>query len=72
LTATPQYLTPLETDILRMIVGNMSNGEIAFALDVSEAMIEPHIQDIMLKLGVEDRASAAALAIERGLVRIEI
>ena len=65
-------LTPMETQVLHMIVGGMSNKEIAFALDVSENTTKTHVQNIFSKIGVSDRTSAATLAIKRGLVRADI
>jgi len=65
-------LTPTEQNVLRMIVGGMSNKEIAFALDISENTIKTHNQNIFSKIGVSDRTSAATLAIKRGLVRIDL
>lgn len=67
-----EELTSAETNVLRMIVGGMSNKEIAFALDVSENTIKSHVQNIFGKLGISDRTSAATLAIKRGLVRIDL
>jgi len=65
-------LTPTEANVLRMIVGGMSNKEIAFALDVSENTIKSHVQNIFGKLGVSDRTSAATTAMKRGLVRVNL
>lgn len=65
-------LTPAETNVLRSIVGGMSNKEIAFALDVSENTVKSHIQNIFSKIGVSDRTSAATAAIKRGLVRVDL
>jgi DNA-binding NarL/FixJ family response regulator len=67
-----EELTPAEANILRMIVGGMSNKEIAFALDISENTVKTHARNIFEKLGVSDRTSAATLAIKRGLVRIDL
>jgi len=67
-----EELTPAEANILRMIVGGMSNKEIAFALDISENTVKTHARNIFDKLGVSDRTSAATLAIKRGLVRIDL
>jgi DNA-binding NarL/FixJ family response regulator len=64
--------TPSETAVLEMVVGGMSNKEIAFALDVSENTVKTHVQNLFGKLGVSDRTSAATLAIKRGLVRADI
>ena len=67
-----EELTTAEANILRMIVGGMSNKEIAFALDISENTVKTHASNIYDKLGVSDRTSAATLAIKRGLVRTDL
>lgn len=67
-----EELTPAESTVLRMIVGGMSNKEIAFALDVSENTVKTHAKNIFDKLDVSDRTSAATTAIKRGLVRIDL
>lgn len=67
-----EELTPAESNILRMIVGGMSNKEIAFALDISENTVKTHARNIFDKLGVSDRTSAATTAIKRGLVRTDL
>jgi len=67
-----EELTTAEVNILRMIVGGMSNKEIAFALDISENTVKTHASNIYDKLGVSDRTSAATLAIKRGLVRTDL
>ncbi len=67
-----EMLTKSETGILRMIVGGMTNKEIAFALDISENTVKTHNKNLYEKLGVSDRTSAATTAIKRGLVRIDL
>jgi DNA-binding NarL/FixJ family response regulator len=67
-----EELTSTETNVLRMIVGGMSNKEIAYALDISENTVKTHVQNIFGKFGVSDRTSAATTAIRRGLVRTEL
>src|SRR6476469_4066007 len=67
-----EELTPAESNILRMIVGGMSNKEIAFTLDISENTVKTHNQNIFGKIGVSDRTSAATTAIKRGLVRVDL
>jgi DNA-binding NarL/FixJ family response regulator len=67
-----EELTPAESNVLRMIVGGMSNKEIAFALDVSENTVKSHVSNIFDKMGVSDRTTAATTAIKRGLVRVDI
>ena len=65
-------LTPAELNVLRMIVGGMSNKEIAFALDVTENTVKTHVKNIFDKIGVSDRTTAATTAIKRGLVRVDL
>jgi DNA-binding NarL/FixJ family response regulator len=67
-----EELTPTEQTVLRMIVGGMSNKEIAFGLDISENTVKTHVKNIFDKIGVSDRTSAATTAIKRGLVRIDL
>jgi two-component system NarL family response regulator len=67
-----EELTATEATVLGMIVGGMSNKEIAFALDISENTVKTHVQNIFGKIGVSDRTSAAGVAIKRGLVRVNL
>lgn len=67
-----EELTATESNVLRMIVGGMSNKEIGFALDVSENTVKTHVKNIFGKIGVGDRTTAAAVAIKRGLVRVDL
>ena len=67
-----EELTPSEQTVLRMVVGAMTNKEIAFALDISENTVKTHVKNIFEKLGVSDRTAATTLAIKRGLVRIDV
>ena len=67
-----EELTATEANVLRMIVGGMSNKEIGFALDISENTVKTHVQNIFGKIGVSDRTSAAGVAIKRGLVRVDL
>jgi two-component system NarL family response regulator len=67
-----EVLTPSEENVLRMLVGGMSNKEMSFALDVSENTVKTHIKNLYDKIGVSDRASAATMAIKRGLIRMDL
>lgn len=67
-----EELTDAESRVLQMIVGGMSNKEIAFALDVTENTVKTHVQNIFGKIGVSDRTSAATLALKRGLIRADL
>jgi predicted DNA-binding transcriptional regulator len=45
-----EKLSAIEQAILRMIVGEMTDNEIAFALDISENTVKTHIKNIFGKL----------------------
>ena len=66
-----EQLTQREQDVLEQIVRGKSNKEIGAILDISEATVKTHINNLLGKLGVEDRTQAATAAIQRGLVQLE-
>lgn len=66
-----EQLTPREQDVLEQIVRGKSNKEIGAALDISEATVKTHINNLLGKLGVEDRTQAVTAAIQRGLVQLD-
>jgi DNA-binding NarL/FixJ family response regulator len=61
-------LTVREIEILRLMAGGFSNGEIASALKVAEGTVKNHVSNILGKLGVRDRIRAVLKAIEMGFV----
>ena len=61
-------LSARERDVLRLVVEGKSNKEIATALKVTERTVKFHMTSIFNKLGAENRAQAASLAHQRGLV----
>ena len=66
-----EQLTQREQEVLEQIVRGKSNKEIGSALDISEATVKTHINNLLGKLGVEDRTQAATTAIQRGLVHLK-
>jgi len=66
-----EQLTQREQEVLEQIVRGKSNKEIGAALDISEATVKTHINNLLGKLGVEDRTQAATAAIQRGLVQLD-
>ena len=65
--AWPAGLTGREVDVLRLIAAGQSNRAIAQALFISPNTVLHHVSSIFAKLGVANRAEAAAYAIRRGL-----
>jgi DNA-binding NarL/FixJ family response regulator len=66
-----EQLTHREQDVLEQIVLGKSNKEIGTELDISEATVKTHINNLLSKLGVADRTQAATAAIQRGLVQLD-
>jgi two-component system NarL family response regulator len=64
-------LTARELDVLRLIVGGKSNKEIGKGLNISEATVKTHINNILSKLGVTDRTQATTMALQRGIVHLD-
>jgi two-component system NarL family response regulator len=63
-------LTSREMEVLELIVRGNSNKEIASTLNISEATVKSHINNLLSKLGVSDRTQAATTALQRGLVHL--
>jgi NarL family two-component system response regulator YdfI len=64
----PLDLTEREREILDGVAHGDRNKEIAARLGISERTVGSHLNSIFAKLGVDSRASAVAIAIERGLL----
>jgi DNA-binding CsgD family transcriptional regulator len=54
-------LTPRETEIAHWVTGGKSNPEIAIILRCSARTVEKHMEKILQKLGVQNRAAAAVV-----------
>jgi DNA-binding NarL/FixJ family response regulator len=61
-------LTPRELEVLGMLSKGSANKEIARAIGVAEVTVKLHTRRILEKLGVRNRAAAAAVAVSRRLI----
>jgi predicted ATPase/DNA-binding CsgD family transcriptional regulator len=63
----PAGLTAREVEVLRLVAGGLTSGEIALELLISEKTVAHHLTHIFNKTSSENRAAAAAFAIRHGL-----
>ncbi|MFZ0273279.1 MAG: response regulator transcription factor [Acidobacteriaceae bacterium] len=63
-------LSGRETEILQYVAEGLNNLEIAKKLFISKNTVRNHVINVLEKLGTRDRTEAIAVAIRRGLVRI--
>ncbi|HEY1108676.1 MAG TPA: helix-turn-helix transcriptional regulator, partial [Opitutaceae bacterium] len=60
-------LTPREREVLGWVARAKTNPEIARILEMKVRTVEKHMENILAKLALENRASAMLAAIEAGL-----
>ena len=65
-SAATEHLSNRERTVLELLVGGMTNKEIARALDLQEATVKIHVKNIYRKMGVANRAQAVRTAIQPG------
>ena len=61
-------LTAREREVLAFVGSGLSNGQIARRLHVVEGTVKAHVSSILARLGVDNRAAAAVVAHEAGIV----
>ena len=64
-------LTAREQEVLRLLALGMSNPELAERLHVSRKTASHHVSSILTKLGLRNRAEAAAYAVRNGQSRAD-
>ncbi len=58
-------LTPREAEVLFWVARGKTNDEIATVLGIGLSTVKKHLESTYVKLGVENRTAAAALALEK-------
>ncbi len=66
-----EELTSREQQVLALVVQGDTNAQIARKLGIAGGTVKNHISSIFEKLGVTQRTEAVAVAVKRGIVRIE-
>jgi DNA-binding NarL/FixJ family response regulator len=70
-TSAPHELTQRELEVIHLIAHGLSNPEIATRLFVSEATVKTHLNNILTKTHLRDRAQLVAYAFRHGLTEDE-
>jgi DNA-binding NarL/FixJ family response regulator len=65
---TDDMLTEREVEVLKRVAHGAANKVIAAEFSVSEATIKAHMQNILAKLGANDRTHAVTIAVKRGFL----
>ena len=60
-------MTERELQVLKAVSRGERSKEIASHLGISESTVKAHLDSAYNKLGVDSRAAAVAIALERGL-----
>lgn len=63
-------LSDREMEVLRLMIAGKSTQEISTALSIAESTVKFHVNNILSKLGVNDRTQAVIAALKRGIVSI--
>ncbi len=63
-----ERLSPREREVLALLTAGLTNQQIALALKprVHEATVKSYVHSVYMKLGVQNRAQAAAWWVENG------
>lgn len=61
-------LTPREREVLRLVATGAANNHVARHLQISPHTVRTHVQNVLAKLGAENRLAATAMARRAGIL----
>jgi DNA-binding NarL/FixJ family response regulator len=64
----PRAPTGRELEVLGLLAGGRTDGQIAELLALSPATVQTHVRNAKAKLGARTRAQAVAISLQRGLI----
>lgn len=65
-------LTPREVEVLSFVAKGLANKDIATHLGTASGTIKMHVQNIIGKLGAADRTHAVTIALQRGILHLNL
>ncbi|MGB8866242.1 MAG: LuxR C-terminal-related transcriptional regulator, partial [Candidatus Sulfotelmatobacter sp.] len=65
-------LSAREIAVLRLIGEGNAKKQIADKLSIAETTVKNHISNILSKLGANDRAHAVTIALQRGIIELDV
>lgn len=65
----PEPLSSREIEVLRLVADGHNNAMIAEALSITPRTVKAHVQNILAKLGANNRAEAVRLALQQGIIQ---
>lgn len=65
----PAAITNRETEVLCLLACGQTNSEIAKSLSLTESTVKSHVQSLLRKLQLHNRAGAVIYAYEHGLIQ---
>lgn len=70
LATLDEALSQREIEVLQLAASGHANKRIAYSLGLSEETVKSHMKSILLKLRVNDRTHAVAVAVKRGVIEL--
>jgi DNA-binding NarL/FixJ family response regulator len=67
-SAQPQGLTARELEVLTLMAEGAANKQIAGRLEIAERTVKAHVTNILMKLEVDSRTEAVAVALRNGIL----